>query len=61
MAEISAKEYWLLKEIEEELRESFYPWYQWGPFYYGRRAFLDVDMDEIPWVDIKDMIEVDKV
>lgn len=62
MAELSAKEYWLLKEIEEEFCESFYSRDPWHPFNYRRRLFLPLrNMDEMPWADIKDMIEVDKV
>ena len=62
MAELSAKEYWLLKEIEEEFCESFYSRDPSNPFNYRRRLFLPLrKMDEMPWADIKDMIEVDKV
>lgn len=58
MDELSATDYWLLKEIEEEFRKSAHPW---DPLNY-RRAILSLRrMDEIPLVDIKDLIEVDKV
>ena len=51
-------EYWLLKEIEEEVRESIEPW-----------RLLDYMNDKLRWreskelkeVDIKDLIEFDNV
>ena len=60
MAELSAKEYWLLKEIEEKFLEYvdpsdllYYMWYNEldpGPWTFDLR-----------WVDSKDLIEFDNV
>ena len=59
MAELSAKEYWLLKEIEEEFRESVNP----RSLYYYMRENLPWRemMAELEWVDIKDFIEFNNV
>ena len=48
MAELSAKEYWLLKEIEEEVRESVDPWIL--------LRYMEYHLsypEELPWVDIE--------
>ena len=58
MAELSAKEYWLLKEIEEEFHESV-----------DRLSLVFFIQENLPWskmiqldrVDIKDLIEFDNV
>ena len=58
MAELSAKEYWLLKEIEEEFRESVNPLLL---LRYMKNKLLWSEMTESIWVDIKDLIEFDNV
>ena len=58
MAELSAKEYWLLKEIEEEFRESVDPR---SLYYYMRENLPWSEMAELEWVDIKDLIEFNNV
>ena len=57
MAELSAKEYWLLKEIEEEFRESVDPR---RLFYYMRDILPWREISDLEWVDIKDLFEFDK-
>ena len=59
MAELSAKEYWLLKEIEEEFRESVDPEHL---FEYMREILPRREMsDDLERVDIKDLFEFDNV
>lgn len=58
MAELSAKEYWLLKEIEEEFLESVNPR---RLFYYMRNILPWMEMSKLPMVDIKDLIEFDNL
>ena len=58
MAELSAKEYWLLKEIEEEFRESVNPRHL---FHYMRDNLPWREMKELTSVDIKGLIEFDNV
>ena len=56
MAELSAKEYWLLKEIQEEFLESVDP----RRLFDYLRAYLPLmEMSELTWVDIKDLFEFD--
>ena len=56
MAELSAKEYWLLKEIEKEFREYVHPRHL---FYYILDNLQWREMKELTWVDIKYLIEFD--
>lgn len=58
MAELSAKEYWLFKEIEEEFRESVNPWLL---RHYMQGILPWREMSELTWVDMKDLIEFDNV
>ena len=58
MAELSAKEYWLLKEIEEEFSECCLPIYY--TIFYKRDNLLWKKMLKSKWVDIKDLIDFDK-
>lgn len=58
MAEFSAEEYWLLKEIEENVLESIAPRQL---LYYMQDYLGRWKMKEIEEVDIKDLIEFDNV
>lgn len=58
MAEFSAKEYWLLKEIEEHVHESIAPWQL---SYYMQDYMKWWDVGEIREVDIKGFIEFNNV
>ena len=58
MAELSAKEYWLLKEIEEEFLESVDPL---DLLKYMRDKLKLRELKESSSVDIQDLIEFDNV
>lgn len=53
MAEFSVKEYWLLKEIEENVHESIAPWQL---SYYMQDYVYGWDVPEMREVDIKGFI-----